>query len=166
MTKKRITKNYVNNKDFLAALVAYKAACQEAEAAGKIKPKIPDYIGSCVWQIATRFATKPNYSGYSFKDEMIMDAVENCLLYINSFDANKSSNPFAYFTTVVWRAFLRRIAIEKRQMYLRFKASQSAIASGSSFDQGVDEVIVHLNLDTDYMDTFIKDYEEKMKGKK
>ena len=68
---KRAKRNYVNNADFLEALIAYKKACTEAEDAGDEKPRCPDYIGKCIYQIATRLATKPNFSGYSYKDDMI-----------------------------------------------------------------------------------------------
>ena len=86
---KRATKNYVNNKDFLEALVQYKKSCQEAEDAGDERPRVPDYIGTCIYQIGTRLATKPNFSGYSYKEDMISDGIENCLLYINNFDSEK-----------------------------------------------------------------------------
>lgn len=106
---KKVTKNYVNNADLLNALILYKKVCKEAEDSGDPLPKVPDYIGQCIMQIATRLATKPNFYNYSYKEDMIMDGIENCLLYINNFDPEKSSNPFAYFTQIIWYAFLRRI---------------------------------------------------------
>jgi hypothetical protein len=160
----RSKRNYVNNPDLLAALVEYKKKCQEAEDQGDELPKVPDYIGECIYQIATRLATKPNFSGYSYKEDMIMDGIENCLLYINNFDAAKSSNPFAYFTQVIWYAFLRRIAKEKKQMYIRFKSSHNMVAQGGTYES--DEVRLHLNTNADYMNSFIEDFETKLNKNK
>ena len=118
---KRATRNYVNNKDLLEALIAYQKTCREAEDVGDDRPRVPDYIGECIYQIATRLATKPNFSGYSYKEDMISDGIENCLLYINNFNPEKSQNPFAYFTQIIWYAFLRRIQKEKKQQDLKLR---------------------------------------------
>jgi len=118
MARKR---NYVNNPDLLAALRDYRALCKEAEDAGDKNPQVPEYIGKCILLIATRLATKPNFSGYSYKEEMISDGIENCLMYIHNFDPEKSQNPFAYFTQIIWFAFLRRIQKEKKQLDIKTK---------------------------------------------
>ena len=157
---KRATKNYVNNKDLLEALINYKKDCVEAEDQGEIVPRVPDYIGKCIYQIATRLATKPNFSGYSYKEDMISDGIENCLQYINNFNPEKSQNPFAYFTQIIWYAFLRRIQKEKKQMYIRFKSSQSMIATGGTY--AGDEVVLNLNTNADYMNAFVQDFEDKL----
>ncbi|MDB4345135.1 sigma factor for late transcription [bacterium] len=153
-------RNYVNNKDLLEALINYKKDCREAEDQGEIVPRVPDYIGKCIYQIATRLATKPNFSGYSYKEDMISDGIENCLQYINNFNPEKSQNPFAYFTQIIWYAFLRRIQKEKKQMYIRFKSSQSMIASGGTYVG--DEVVLNLNTNADYMNAFVQDFEDKL----
>jgi DNA-directed RNA polymerase specialized sigma24 family protein len=153
-------RNYVNNKDLLEALINYKKACVEAEDQGEITPRVPDYIGKCIYQIATRLATKPNFSGYSYKEDMISDGIENCLQYINNFNPEKSQNPFAYFTQIIWYAFLRRIQKEKKQMYIRFKSSQSMIATGGTY--AGDEVVLNLNTNADYMNAFVQDFEDKL----
>ena len=160
MTQKRIKRNYVNNKDLLAALIDYKQKCKEAEDQGDEIPKVPNYIGECIYQISTRLATKPNFSGYSYKEDMIMDGIENCLLYINNFDHTKSSNPFAYFTQIIWYAFLRRIQKEKKQMYIRFKSSHNMMMNGATYES--DEVQLHLNTSADYINSFIEDFENKL----
>ena len=160
----RIKKNYVNNKDLLDALIEYKKKCQEAEDQADELPKVPNYIGECIYQIATRLATKPNFSGYSYKEDMIMDGIENCLLYIGNFDSNKSSNPFAYFTQIIWYAFLRRIQKEKKQMYIRFKSSHNMVAQGGTYES--EEVQLHLNTNADYMNNFIEDFETKLNKNK
>ena len=157
---KRVTRNYVNNKDLLEALIQYQKECREAEDAGDERPRVPNYVGTCIYQIATRLATKPNFSGYSYKEDMISDGIENCLLYINNFNPEKSHNPFAYFTQIIWYAFLRRIQKEKKQMYIRFKSSQSMIASGDTYSGN--EITLHLNTNADYMNSFIEDFEDKL----
>ena len=76
---RRVKRNYVNNKDLLDALIEYKKKCQEAEDQGDDLPTVPNYIGECIFKIANRLATKPNFSGYTYKEDMIMDGIENCL---------------------------------------------------------------------------------------
>lgn len=163
--QKRTKRNYVNNKDLFEALVNYKNKCNEAENMGNEKPLVPNYIGECIFQIANRLATKPNFSGYSFKEDMIMDGIENCLQYMHNFDPEKTQNPFAYFTQIIWYAFLRRIAKEKKQMYIKYKSSHEMISMGETYDGG-SEVSMHLNISADYINDFIEDYENKAKNKK
>ena len=112
--KKRNT-HYVNNSDFLDALVEYKKACKEAEENGTPRPQIPQYIGECFLKIATRFCYRPNFANYTFKSDLISDAVENMSRYILNFNPEKTTNPFAYFTQITYYAFLRRIKIEKKE---------------------------------------------------
>jgi DNA-directed RNA polymerase specialized sigma subunit len=152
-------RNYVNNPDLLEALIQYQKKCKEAEDSGEEKPQVPNYIGTCIFQIATRLATKPNFSGYTYKDDMISDGIENCLQYMHNFDPEKSQNPFAYFTQIIWYAFLRRIQKEKKQMYIRFKSSQNMISTGGTYNS--EEVQLNLNTSMDYIDQFIEDFEDK-----
>lgn len=119
---KQSTRDYINNADFFDALVEYKKRC---ESSPSTKPKIPEYIGECFLKIAENLAKRPNFYAYSFKDEMILDAIENMLLYSHNFDPTKSKNPFAYFTQISWFAFVRRIAKEKKQQYIKYKATES-----------------------------------------
>jgi DNA-directed RNA polymerase specialized sigma24 family protein len=162
--KPRKPRNYVNNKDLLDALIQYQKDCTEAEDAGDPTPRVPDYIGTCIYQIATRLATKPNFSGYSYKEDMISDGIENCLLYINNFNPEKSQNPFAYFTQIIWYAFLRRIQKEKKQMYIRFKSSQEMLAAGETYTG--EDLNIHLSTAADYMNDFIEDFETKLEKDK
>jgi hypothetical protein len=115
MTKNKKPTHYVNNKEFLDALVQYKIDCKKAEENGEKRPIIPRYIGQCFLQIATRFGYQGNYANYSYKEDLISDAVENMSRYILNFDPEKSTNPFAYFTQITYFAFLRRIKIEKKE---------------------------------------------------
>jgi hypothetical protein len=120
MAKKK-TENYVNNKEFLEAISVYRKKVLEAKEKGLPKPRVPNYIGDCFLKIATHLSYKPNFVNYMFRDEMISDGIENCLQYIHNFDPEKSSNPFAYFTQVIYFAFLRRIAKEKKQLEIKTK---------------------------------------------
>ena len=122
MTKK--SNHYINNADFLKALIEYKDKCVLAEQEGKSEPPIPNYIGECFLKISDHLSRKPNFVSYSFRDEMISDGIENCLMYFRNFDPDKSKNPFAYFTQIVYYAFLRRIQKEKKQLYVKYKATE------------------------------------------
>ena len=115
------TENYVNNKEFLEAIVVYRNKVAIAKNAGKSKPIVPNYIGECFLKIATHLSYKPNFVNYMFREDMICDGIENCLQYIDNFDPEKSSNPFAYFTQIIYYAFLRRIQKEKRQLEIKTK---------------------------------------------
>ena len=119
-------KNYVNNKDLLAALIEYKSKCVEAEECGDKNPQVPDYIGKCIMLIAQRLATRPNFSGYMYKEEMVSDGIENCLQYIHNFNPEKSNNPFAYFTQIIYYAFIRRIQREKKQTHVKHRIISKA----------------------------------------
>ena len=157
-------KNYVNNKDLLAALIEYKSKCVEAEECGDKNPQVPDYFGKCIMLIAQRLATRPNFSGYMYKEEMVSDGIENCLQYIHNFNPEKSQNPFAYFTQIIWYAFLRRISKEKKQMYIKFKASQRQMHENEVFDSTGEAVTA--NILPDYINEFIDDFEGKLKAAK
>ena len=121
MTKRKRSVHYVNNKEFLAALIAYREMVQLAEQRGDPKPRITNYLGECFLKIATHLSFKPNFVNYIFKDDMISDGIENCVQYIHNFDPEKSQNPFAYFTQIIHYAFLRRIQKEKQQLEIKYK---------------------------------------------
>lgn len=117
----RRSEHYVNNKEFLEALINYRQEVQRAKDQGKEKPPIPRYIGECILKIANHLSYKPNFVNYMFKEDMISDGIENSIQYLHNFDPNKSSNPFAYFTQIIHYAFLRRIQREKRQLEIKSK---------------------------------------------
>ena len=117
---KKKSEHYVNNKDFYQALVDYNKKIEEAKAQNLPKPRITNYIGDCFLRIANHLAYKPNFVNYMFKDDMICDGIENCVQYIHNFDIERT-NPFAYFTQIVYYAFLRRIAKEKKQLEIKSK---------------------------------------------
>ena len=135
MVRKR-SEHYVNNKEFLAAIVAYKQSIVDAEELGQPKPRITNYLGECFLKIATHLSYKPNFVNYMFREDMISDGIENCVQYIHNFDPEKSKNPFAYFTQIIHYAFLRRIQKEKKQLEIKTK-----IIERTGFDEvmNVDE---------------------------
>ena len=115
------SEHYVNNKEFLAALIKYQEDIEIARLQDKVKPVIPRYIGECFLKIANHLSFKPNFVNYMFKEDMISDGIENCVQYIHNFNPEKSKNPFAYFTQIIHYAFLRRIQREKRQLEIKNK---------------------------------------------
>lgn len=117
-------KHYINNADFCQALMDYKSKVEENEKLNKPKPPIPNYIGECFIKIAEGLSHKPNFINYPFREEMISDGIENCLMYFENFDPKISSNAFSYFTQIVYYAFLRRIQKEKKQLYIKYKSTE------------------------------------------
>ncbi len=118
---KKKTEYYVNNKEFLEAITVYRNSVIAAKELGETRPRVPNYIGDCFLKIATHLSYKPNFVNYMFREDMICDGIENCLQYIDNFDPDKSKNPFAYFTQIIYYAFLRRIQKEKKQLEIKNK---------------------------------------------
>jgi hypothetical protein len=125
-TTSKDTTPYVNNKDMLAAIIQYRKDCRAAKKAKQPKPKIPDSIGRQIQLIAINLSHKPNFSSYTFKADMIGDAIENCIMYFDNFDPKKSKYPFTYFSKITFYAFVRRIQREKKHLYIKYKATQQA----------------------------------------
>ena len=164
MTKK--TNHYINNADFLKALIDYKELCDTAEKLNKPEPPIPNYIGECFLKIADHLSRKPNFVSYSFRDEMISDGIENCLMYFRNFDPTKSKNPFAYFTQIIYYAFLRRIMKEKKQLYVKYKATeQFGIFDEHEMFEDSDGNMRQFQL-YDNISEFIQTFEENKRNKK
>ena len=109
------TEYYVNNKEFLAAIVDYREKVAFAKENELPRPLLPRYIAECFLKIATHLNISSNFVNYMFREDMVCDGVENCLQYVDNFDPEKSKNPFAYFTQIIYYAFLRRIQKEKKQ---------------------------------------------------
>jgi hypothetical protein len=159
-------KHYINNADFLKALVDYKEACKESKAQDKPLPPIPNYIGECFMKIAEGLSHKPNFINYTYREEMMSDGIENCLQYFDNFDPAKSKNPFAYFTQVIYFAFLRRIGKEKKQLYVKYKATeQMGILDEMELMEFEDGTTKQFEL-YDNIAEFIGTYEETKKAKK
>ena len=124
--KKKVTQHYVDNKKFLEAMVAYKEKVNNAKENNRTKPDVTNYIGECFLKIANHLSYRPNFINYTYRDDMISDGIENCLQYMNNFDPNKSTNPFAYFTQIIYYAFIRRIQKEKKQQLVKQKLIANA----------------------------------------
>lgn len=168
MTEKKKPVHYVNNADFLEAIKKHQKAVAEAESCGDPKPIIPNYLGECILKIATKLANRPNFINYSYKDDMILDGIENCIMYFDNFNPEKSSNPFSYFTQIIYYAFLRRIEKEKKQSYIKGKLIRDTTVE--SFEtQGSDHDEDFHNSYIGFMQqhgTFDEGFEERMKKKK
>jgi hypothetical protein len=159
-------KHYINNPDFLKALTDYKQSCIDAETKGLIKPIVPNYIGECWMKIAEGLSHKPNFINYTYRDEMISDGIENCLMYFENFNPDKSKNPFAYFTQIIYFAFLRRIQKEKKQLYVKYKATeQMGILDEFEMMEGENGVSRQFEL-YDNIGEFIENYEVAKATKK
>ena len=102
-------------------MIDWREKCNDAESSGKQTPPVTNYIGECFLKIATHLSYRPNFINYTYRDEMISDGIENCLQYVKNFNPEKSKNPFAYFTQIIYYAFLRRIAKEKKQSHIKNK---------------------------------------------
>ena len=106
-------------------MVIYKDQFNQAKKDGSPPPQISEYLGECFMKIAQRLSYRPNFINYAFRDDMISDGIENCVQYIKNFDPEKSNNPFAYFTQIIYYAFIRRIQKEKKQLYVKYKTMDS-----------------------------------------
>ena len=125
MGKRKKTIHYVDNAKFLEEMIEYKRQYYISKNNDEELPIISEYLGSVFLKIAQRLSFRPNFINYAFKDDMISDGIENCLHYIHNFDPEKSSNPFAYFTQIIYYAFIRRIQKEKKQLYIKYKSMQN-----------------------------------------
>ena len=119
--KKEKSNHYVDNKQFFVAMSEWIQRVKDAENTGEPKPPVTDYIGECFMKIAEHLSYRQNFINYSYREEMVGDGIENCLMYAHNFDPEKSKNPFSYFTQMIYYAFLRRIEKEKKQLYVKYK---------------------------------------------
>ena len=164
--------HYVNNADFLTALKDRREQVQKAKEAGLEIPIVSNYIGECILKIANHLSYKANFINYSYRDEMIADGIENSIRYIDNFDPDRSSNPFAYFTQIIYFAFLRRLNKEKRQSYVKNKMMLDTDIDtfdlqdhdeGDSYRQNYHELLQHNGV---MVEEFEISMEKKKKKKK
>jgi len=173
---KRKAEHYVNNADFSQAVMDYVTQLRAAQAADQALPIIPDYIADCFMRIAEGLSHKPNFIRYTYREEMVMDAVENCLKAIHNYNIEAATrtgkpNAFSYFTTICYYAFLRRIDKEKKQQEIKMKYMTSAgidmFAVTSSTNAAVDAAAT--SAVTSYVDTLrsridvVKDHDSALK---
>ena len=171
MGKRKKTIHYVDNAKFLEEMIEYKKQYYTSKDNDEELPIISEYLGSVFLKIAQRLSFRPNFINYAFKNDMISDGIENCLHYIHNFNPDKSSNPFAYFTQIIYYAFIRRIQKEKKQLYIKYKSMQNYEISP--------EYVEYMNYDEDFktttdfknsdfrvvVDEFVHNFEETKKKK-
>ena len=125
-TKAKLKPHYVDNKKFLQAMIEHRTKVQKAEDKKRKAPEVTNYIGECFLKIANHLSYRPNFINYTYRDDMISDGIENCLQYMRNFNPEKSNNPFAYFTQIIYYAFIRRIQKEKKQQDVKAKLIASS----------------------------------------
>lgn len=156
--------HYVNNVLFYESLKQYKLDIKTSEEKGLPEPPIPEYVGECILKIAEHLSYKPNFLSYPFREDMIGDAIENSLIYIKNFDPDNFKNPFAYFTQIMWYAFLRRIFKEKKQLYLKYKSIQNSNEFSEYVSQAGDDKAytnTYISYLRDNMSEIITEFEAK-----
>ena len=163
--------HYIDNEKFLKEMIIYKREFDEAKARDEQPPMISEYLGECFMKIAQRLSFRPNFINYAFKDDMISDGIENCIQYIKNFNPEKSSNPFAYFTQIIYYAFIRRIQKEKKQLYVKYKTMESSSSlsenievSTNDSDKGYNQETMNADQKANMYD-FIKNFEAAKKAK-
>jgi hypothetical protein len=166
MKEKKV--NYVDNKKFYETIVEHRRRVEESAQKGLEPPRLPEYIGECIWKIANKLSNKPCFINYSYRDEMISDGIENCIMYFKDFDPNKTQNPFAYFTQIIYYAFLRRINKEEKNRYIIYKNFQETIINNGHnayLTDTEDNHIVPTQM-YDNINSFMGRFEEKEELKK
>ena len=164
--------HYIDNEKFLKEMIIYKREFDEAKSKNELPPMISEYLGECFMKIAQRLSFRPNFINYAFKDDMISDGIENCVQYIKNFNPEKSSNPFAYFTQIIYYAFIRRIQKEKKQLYIKYKTMESSPSlsenvelSANDSDKGYNQETMTADQKVNMYD-FISNFEHSKKKKK
>ena len=158
------TAHYIDNKEFYQAMKDWKDSIDAAEKAGEPKPRCTNYLGECFVKISNHLAYKSNFVNYTFRDEMILDGIENCLRYADRFNPDKSNNPFAYFTQITYYSFVRRIKKEAKQSETKLRYLQSI-----DLQQLLDEIegdsgnYEYLNWVQEQLDANARDKEELKK---
>lgn len=150
--------NYINNKTLYGAMIHYKNDVQDAIEHDADKPIVPKYIGESIILICSNLAKKPNFSGYTYKHDMISDGIMDCIAAVDKFDPDKTNNPFAYFTQIAWNAFLRRIQKEKKQTYIKHKNFENSYLMSDIMEEiGGSQLKAN-----EYSSEVVRSYEEKL----
>lgn len=173
--KATIDRHYVSKEEFYAALVERRKLVDEYKAkiaAGDLEAKMPpisNKIGECILKICTNLAKKYNFANKPYKEEMIGDAIEQCIKYIDSFNVDITQNPFSYFTQTAYYQYLDRIKTENKEQYVKYKAlMNSLVLSELSEDDSAGENVEHLHdnielPDITYITGFIERFEESQR---
>ena len=164
------TSHYVDNKKFLAALIDYKTSIDAAKEKNEQIPQVPRYIGECFIKIATHLSYKSNFINYTFKDDMVSDGIENCLTAATKFDPAKSSNPFAYYTQIIYFAFIRRIQKEKKHQATKYKIIENldldSIIQNSDDSESSRQLVDYLKKQLDNIDPERRETPSETKSRK
>jgi hypothetical protein len=167
MKTKKSTVHYVDNKKFYEEILKYKKKVQEAKEQGLEEPRLPNYIGECIFKIADKLSTKPCFINYSYRDEMVSDGIENCIMYFKDYNPEIGQNPFAYFTQIIYYAFLRRITKEEKNRYTIYKNYQEMMCTTDASlmtDSDGNRLQPHSNYDN--INTFMNKFEKREQEKK
>jgi DNA-directed RNA polymerase specialized sigma subunit len=140
-------------------MVEYKTKLNEAKAQEKTKPQVSNYIGQSILLICNNLAKKPNFSGYTYKQDMISDGVIDCIAAVDNFDPDRTNNPFAYFTQIAWNAFIRRIQKEKKQSYIKHK---NFVNTNLMEEIAREMSITGQPIHNEYSDDVIRNFEDKI----
>lgn len=162
--KKKV--KYVDNERFYQEIIAYRKKLEEYRSSGRNEePRMPDYIGECIWKIADRLSMKPCFVNYSYRDEMVSDGIENCILYFKDYNPAIGQNPFAYFTQIIYYAFLRRISKEEKNRYIIYKNFQETMTQLYESKDSEDGQLISSTL-YDNIHQFMRKFEKKEELKK
>ena len=148
--------HYVDNKLFFAEMEKWKAEIDESDEVDDLPPMVTEYMGECFYKIATHLSYRPNFINYTYREEMIGDGIENCIRYAKNFNPEKSKNPFAYFTQIIYYAFIRRITKEKKQTAIKQKIIDNTSTKTYDIMEGDDDVYSNT-----YMEFLRDNLEEK-----
>ena len=151
-------RNYINNKTLYASMIEHRNMLEESISKGKNKPQVSNYIGQSILLICNNLAKKPNFSGYTYKQEMISDGIIDCIAAVDNFNPEKTNNPFAYFTQIAWNAFLRRIAKEKKQTYIKHKNFENSFLMNELWEGESNMQMIS----NEYSAEVVKSYEDKL----
>lgn len=156
LTKRKRKSDYINNATLYAEIIKYQDRAFPIMEAGGQQPILPDYIGKAIWLLCTRLGFKRNFINYTWKDEMIDDAIISCVAAVVKFKREKTNNPFGYFSKIAHNAFLIRIKEEKKQNYLKHKNQQNENVFANDRDSNTE-----FNSEAHY--TIISEYETMRK---
>lgn len=138
-------------------MIQYKNTIEEAIKNDTPKPKVSEYIGQSIILICNNLAKKPNFSGYTYKQDMISDGIMDCIAAVDNFNPDKTNNPFAYFTQIAWNAFLRRIQKEKKQTYVKHKNFENSILMDETWQHSSSQLKTN-----EYSHEVVRSYEKKL----
>lgn len=165
---KKPTTLYLDNEAFYQALVERKKLRLETEKNGEPPPKITNFIGKCFKQICEGLASKRHFCNYPFREELVGDAIAQCLKVVDSFDVDKGKNPFSYYTQTAYFQFLARIEEEQTNLYVKLKGMQNAVSDGTLANiqeelknESSSHSLDNITVDNDYIDDFISKFESR-----